>query len=129
MGKECDFKSIYLFIGIVFLEMYLGYDEFFVDMVKDKILKNIYFWFCKNGVLFCDIKYKVNVLVYMWIVGVCYDLIGNCKIFLFLVKNDGYENFVGFYSFDILEIFFGVKFLMLSICWINKKFDRDFIVN
>lgn len=109
--------------------MYLGYDNFYFDVVKGKILKNEYFQFCKNGELLCDIKYKVNVLVYMWIVGVCYDLIGKCKMFLFLVKNDGYENFVGFYSFDILEKFFGVKFLMLSICWINKKYDRGFILN
>lgn len=129
VGKECDPKSTYLLTGTVPSEMYLGYDEFFVDMAKDKIPKNTYPRLCKNGALFCDTKHKVNVPAYMWTAGACHDSTGNCKTFSLLAKNDGHENSVGFYSLDTLEKFLGAKSLTLSTCWTNKKFDRDFIVN
>jgi len=125
VGKECDPKSTYLLTGTVPSEMYLGYDEAYVDTLKDKIPKNINRLLCKRGTVFCDTKYRVNIPAYTWTAGACYDLTGNCKTFSLLAKNDGHENSVGFYNLDTLEKFLGAKSLTLSTCWTNKKFDRD----
>lgn len=129
VGKLCDPKRTYLLTGTVPSEMYLGYDEFYVDVAKDKIPKNTYPQLCKNGALFCSTKYRVNVPAYMWTAGACHDLAGNCKTFSLLAKNDGHENSVGFYSLGMLEQFLGAKSLTLSTCWTNKKYDREFILN
>ena len=127
VGNECDPKRTYLLTGTVPSEMYLGYDE--VDIAKDKIPKNMHPGLCKNGELFCNTTYKVNVPAYMWTAGACHDSTGNCKTFSVLAKNDGHENSVGFYSLDTLEKFLGAKSLTLSTCWTNKKYVWDYHIN
>lgn len=129
VGKECDPKSTYLLTGTVPSEMYLGYDEPFLDMQKDKIPKNTHPQLCKKGADVCNTKYKLNIPAYIWTAGACHDLTGNCKTFSLLAKNDGHENSVGFYNLDTLEKFLGAKSLTLSTCWTNKKFDRDDVRN
>ena len=126
---ECDPKSTYLLTGTVPSEMYLGYGAPYVNTRKDKIPKNTFPWPCKNGASFCDTKYRVNIPAYIWTAGACHDLMGNCKTFSLLAKNDGHENSVGFYNLDTLEKFLGAKSLTLSTCWTNKKFDRNVLPN
>ena len=116
----------YPLTGTVRSQMYLGYDNFNFDEVKDK---NIYPQFCNEEDKDCDTKYKVNVPAYMWTAGACYDLSGNCKTFSVLAKNDGHENSVGFYSLDTLEKFLGANVLTFSTCWTNKNYKRDSMEN
>jgi len=129
VGTKCDPKSTYLLTGTVPSEMYLGYDAHDVDTEKDKMPKNTYPDICREGNIFCNTKYKVNIPAYMWTAGACYDLTGNCATFSLLAKNDGHENSVGFYNLDTLEKFLGAKSLTLSTCWTNKKDDEDSFVN
>ena len=123
--NECVSERTYLLTGTVPSEMYLGYDASTIDVAKNNVNQNMYPSLCRNGGIFCDTKYRLNVPAYMWTAGACHDEKGNCKTFSVLAKNDGHENAVGFYSLDTLEKFLGAKSLTLSTCWTNKKYDRD----
>ena len=127
--QNCDADKTYLLTGTVPSQMYIGYDDYYIDIAENEIPKAVHPQFCNKKNPLCCTKYKVNVPAYMWTAGSCLDDVGNCRTFSVLAKNDGHENAVGFYTLATLEKFLSAKSLSLSTCWMNSKLDKNDIWN